>query len=468
MATKRHFLTILLSLFAIGVSCRAYPAQELSDEETFQIGVETYIFGYPLVLMNETKQVMTHTNLLFSGPFAPVNQLAHTKEFLTPSFDTIVSPNVDTLYTSGWLDLTNGPMVLHLPDTQDRYYVFEMLDVWTNVFSSIGKRTTGTKAGDFVITGPNWKGVLPQGAQEIKSPTNTVWIIGRFFCQGSHEYKIVNELQSKCSLLTLEEFTKKNAVALKTALDMKDLRASPKLEVDTMNAEVFFQTFAKLLQSNPPAPADKNMMEIMSRIDISPGKEFKMKKLDSSMQDELTLSLKAAREKINEKVKSLGKVINGWEINLKSIGNYGTDYLLRAAVAQMGLGVNQPEDAIYYYAEVDDAGKPLRGDHLYIIHFEKGQTPPVNAFWSVTMYNEQHYLVKNSIDRYAIHFYDNLQFNPDGTLDIYVQYHEPKEMRSNWLPAPKENFNLMLRLYWPKAEALNGTWKPPTVSHAKH
>ncbi len=468
MATKRHFLPILLSTFLITISSNVYSLQELSDEETFQIGVETYIFGYPLLLMDETKQVMTHKNLPFSGPFAPVNQLAHTKEFLTPSFDTIVSPNVDTLYTSGWLDLTNGPMVLHLPDTQDRYYVFEMLDVWTNVFSSIGKRTTGTKAGDFVITGPNWKGALPQGIQEIKSPTNTAWIIGRFFCRGSQEYKIVNELQSKCSLLTLDEFTKENAVAIKTALDMRDLRPSPKQEVDTMNAKEFFQSLAELLQSNPLVPEDKNMMKIMSRVGIAPGKEFNFEKLDSSMQNELTLSLKAAREKINKKIKNLGKVINGWEINLKSIGNFETDYLLRAAVAQMGLGVNQPEDAIYYYTEIDDAGKPLQGDHLYIIHFEKGQIPPVDGFWSITMYNSQHYLVKNPIDRYAIHFYDNLQFNPDGTLDIYVQYHEPKEKRSNWLPAPKENFNLILRLYWPKVEALNGTWKPPTVSHAKY
>jgi hypothetical protein len=371
---------------------------------------------------------------------------------------------VDTLYSFAWLDLSKEPIVLSVPDTDDRYYLMPMLDAWSNVFASPGKRTTGTKAGIFAIVGPDWKGTLPDGVKEIKAPTNTGIIAGRTQANGPADYKVVNALQEQYKLTPLSSFGKAYTPP-KGAVDPKiDMKTPPVEQVNGMNAETFFKRLAALMKSNPPPEADAPMLKKLARIGIVPGRDFDMKKLDPAVAKGLEKSVQAAVAKIGAMAREIGKPVNGWRILPMNVGKFGTDYDVRAVVALLGLGANIPQDAIYPTVFVDADGKPLTGGKRYVLHFDKGQLPPVNAFWSVTMYNAQSFFVDNPLNRYNIAGWMPLKFNDDGSLDIYIQRDSPgKEKESNWLPAAKEEFSMNLRLYWPKESALDGTWKPPAV-----
>ncbi len=235
-----------------------------------------------------------------------------------------------------------------------------------------------------------------------------------------------------------------------------------------MEPATFFARLAGLLKDNPPTAEDKAMVEKLKMIGVIPGQPFNPAKLDPIVTKGLEQGVTAGRESIlSEAKKPQGKMVNGWDV-MSNIGRYGTNYLFRAVVALVGLGANLPEDAIYPHAKVDADGKPLTGANRYTIHFGKGQLPPVGAFWSITMYNSKQFFVANSIDRYAIGDRDKLKFNDDGSLTLYVQNESPgKDRESNWLPAPKDSFNLFMRLYWPKKEIIDGTWKPPVVERVK-
>jgi hypothetical protein len=291
------FAVIALSLSACKQQTPA-PASETANA-TRVTAEDAYIYGYPLVLMDVTRAKMTNVPHAL-GMGAPINQFASVKTFPDATFTDVVSPNADTLYTQAWLDLSKEPLVLSVPDTHGRYYLMPMLDAWTNVFASPGKRTTGTGKGNFAITGPGWTGSLPVGVKEIKSPTDMVWVIGRTQANGKADFPAVNAIQAQYKLTPLSEW-----------------------------------------------------------------------------------------------------------------------------------------------------GKPYT---------------PVNAFWSITMYNAKQSFVANPLNRFAIGDRDKLKFNPDGSLDIYLQHDSPgKDKESNWLPADAGSFNVALRMYWPKESALSGAWTPPPI-----
>ena len=364
-----------------------------------------------------------------------------------------------------WLDLTKEPLVLSLPDTGDRYYLMQMLDAWTNVFASPGTRTTGNHKGDHAIVGPNYSGRLPEGLKEIKSPTSFVWVIGRTQTNGKADCAAVRSLKAQYKLIPLSAWGTDYVAPSEVPVDPKvDVRMPPVETVAKMDAAAFFGRLAALLQDNPPAEADKPMVEKLARIGITPGRSFDPSKLDTAVAKGLERGAVAGREMIfAETKKPQGKVANGWDV-MDNLGRFGTNYLFRSVVALVGLGANLPEDAIYPRATADIDGKPLTGANRYVIQFPKGQLPPVKAFWSITMYNSKQFFVDNPIDRYAIGDRDKLRFNDDGSLTLYIQHASPgKDLESNWLPAPKDAFNLLMRLYWPKAEIIDGTWKPPAV-----
>jgi DNA sulfur modification protein DndE len=344
----------------------------------------------------------------------------------------------------------------------------EILDAWTNVFAAPGTRTSGTRAQKYVITGPGWQGRLPRGVKELKSPTNMAWIIGHTYCDGTlKDYKIVHALQDRYKLVPLSAFGKAYTPPQGTVNPNIDMKTPGWETVRRMDASSYFNTMAKAMQANPPAAADAPMVAKLAKIGLVPEYDFDLSKLDPAVARGLERAPKAAQEKIQAHGKNAGVQVNGWQFTLKT-GAYCTDYLQRAYITAVVLGANLPQDEVDMMAHEDGGGKPLDGAHRYVLHFSKGNAPPVHGFWTLTMYNAGHYFVANPLNRYELSSRSKFRYNQDGSLDLYVQKDSPdKHAESNWLPAPGDKFELMLRLYWPKDVLLKGAWKPPVVMELK-
>lgn len=441
-----------------------------SEEKAFQIGVQAYVFGYPLVLMETTREIFTHVPYPWRGR-APINEFAHLFQFVNDTFTNFVSPNVDVLYSVAWLDLKREPVILHVPDTNGRYYVLPLIDAWTNVFYSIGKRTTGTQTGDFVIVGPGWRGMLPKGLPVIKVPTDMVWAFGRIECRGPMEYTAVNDIQRQFRITPLHQYGRPPGPSPYSPVQGHlNPSMTPQEQVDTMDARTFFNKLSKAMRSNPPAPADAPMAEMLRSIGISHNVlNLDINYLGEAAVYELQRSIQVAQESIDPNIIKSQSMVNGWVIfPPKEMGNYGTNYLLRAIVSKVALGANLAADTVYAYAHVDNNGYRLNGTYNYVLHFNKDEFPPVNAFWSVTMYNRKHQLVKNPWHLYGISSHGKIINNEDGSLDIFFQRQPPKDQNVNWLPVPEGDFHLILRMYWPKQSVLDSTWKPPAVIRKKY
>jgi len=447
-------------LLLVGVLTGSATSAAPAAAEVEALAAEAYVFGYPLVLMDISRQVMTAVAKPETSR-APVNQFNDSQEFPDPSFTSVVSPNADTLYSMSWIDLSKGPIVLSLPNTGDRYYLMQMMDAWTNVFAAPGTRTTGNQAGDYAIVGPGWSGDLPNGMHMIQSPTDMVWMIGRTQTNGPQDYAAVRALKKKYQLIPLSAWGKPYTPPADVPVDPSvDLKTPPVEQVARLNATEFFTRLARLMVGNPPAPADGPMVEKLARLGVVAGKPFMPADLAA-----IERGAKLGLGKLLAEGKTLGgaKKVNGWSISL-DVGKYGTDYPHRAVIALVGLGANLPDDAVYPMTGIDADGQALSGANKYVLVFPPGELPPVKAFWSLTMYNAQRFFVSNPIERYAIGDRDALKLGEDGSLTLYLQQESPGAAHvSNWLPAPAGPFNLILRLYWPKPEVLHGKWVPPGV-----
>ncbi len=437
---------------------------QVSEQEAKEIGMEAYIYGYPLVTMEMTRRVFTNVAAP-EGNKAPMGQFIKSRTYPTAAFRDVTAPNADTLYTTVWLDLSKEPWVLSIPEMNDRYYLMPMLDGWTEVFEVPGKRTTGTGPQKYVLTGPNWKGgALPTGVKQYKSPTNLVWILGRIYSNGTPEdYKAVHKLQDEMSVVPLSAYGKPYTPPPGKVDPGIDMKTAVREQVEAMDATTYFKLLADLMKTNPPVAADAPLVARMAKIGLVPGQDFDISKFNPTVANALQGVPKPAQEKIMAHFKDAGKDVNGWNFSTQT-GIYGTDYLQRAFVTAIGLGANLPQDAIYPTTLVDSDGKPLNGASRYVVHFDKGQTPPVNGFWSLTMYDDQYFFVANPLNRYTLSSRFPFKYNPDGSLDLYLQNESPgKDKEANWLPAPKDKFILMFRFYWPKQAIIDGTWKPPAV-----
>ena len=447
----------------------------LSADEATQIATDAYVYGYPLVTMEYTRRVLTNVAEA-SGLKAPMGQLARSRTYPSAAFRDVTAPNADTLYTNGWIDVSKEPYVLSLPDAHDRYYLFPMLDAWTTVFQVPGKRTTGTGPQTYAITGPGWSGTLPAGVTEYKSPTAMVWILGRIYCTGTpKDYKAVHEMQDKISLVPLSSYGKPYTPPPGTVDPSIDMKTPVRDQVNALDVAAYFNLLAQLMKDNPPTAEDAPMVEKMAKIGVVPGQPFDLTKLSPDAQNALKGVPKAGFGRIIGYFKDAGKKENGWSFFTKT-GVYGTDYVDRAFVTAIGLGANRPEDAVYPTSEVDAEGKAYSGSNKYIMHFDKGEPPPVNGFWSLTMYNAEYFFVDNPLNRYTLSARNKLKKNADGSVDLYVQNENPgRDKESNWLPAPADKFVLMLRMYWPTEtppSILDDTWKIPgpkvTQQHARN
>ena len=464
---KKHLssLAAVLSVLLLMVSTSTpSTAQSISADEAKAIAAEAYLYFYPLVTMDVTRKQLINSDPKTAGIGGPPNTFDNIQAYPTADMKAVVRPNFDTLYSSAWLDLTREPMVVSVPDTGGRYYLLPMLDMWSDVFASPGWRTTGTKAANFLVVPPGWNGNVLEGFTRIDAPTPHVWIIGRTKTDGPGDYAAVHEVQKGYKITPLSGWGKPPVAVTQTIDPSVDVKTPPKTQVDTMAGDRFFAYAAELLKVNPPHITDQPIIARMKRIGLEQGKSFDISKVDATVRKALEDAPAQAQKLMAWKVPTLARVANNWSMNTDTMGVYGNYYLKRAIIAQFGLGANLPEDAIYPANVGDESGKPLDGANKYSIRFAKDALPPVDAFWSITLYDNEGFQAANPINRFAVSSWMPFKRDADGSLTLYFQNENPgSDREANWLPAPKGPFNLTMRLYAPKSEALTGMWDPPAI-----
>ena len=427
--------------------------------EQIILGAESYIFGYPLVIVDVTR---VNAALVVGAE----NTLRKVRQFPEAGFTEVVRPNVDTLYTTGFIDMAKGPWVFEMAANDKRYEVMPFMDAWTNVFAAPGTRTTGTAGGRFLLVDRAWAGQVPPGLTLLRSPTQMVWLIGRTQTNGMADYPAVHGLQDGISLRALADWQAGKPVVTPAWQAAATRPVPPVEQMQAMRTEAFFTRLALLMVGNPPAAADGPMLVKLSRIGLAPGQPPNWGALDHAA---ISLGRWLADFTVAKEIKKPRDLVRGWATPPAILGDYGTFYNTRAVVAMVGLGANLPADASYPNTSVDAAGQSLSGSRRYRLHFAPADLPPVKAFWSITAYGSDNFLISNPLRRYAIGDRDPLVYNADGSLDLWIQADEPAVGKSsNWLPVKAgEPFLLNARLYWPKPIALNGAWGMPAVERVE-
>lgn len=425
---------------------------------------QAYVYSFPMMMMDLTREGATAVPV--AGQFgAPVNQFAVMTEYPDASFRAVVRTGLDTLFAVAWADLDREPLVLSVPDTDGRYYVIALFDMWSNVFASIGSRTTGTEAGHFLIAGPGWKGAPPPDVKQVyRSPSRFVWVNAQMRADGPKDYDVVNALQNQYRLTPLSAWGGSYMPPAEVPVETGTDTSVPPLErIRNMDAGEYFGRFARLLKDNPPLPADGPMVETLKSLGIVPGQDFDIAGIDASSAEALQHAM--ATFAILEKAVHVMPTQDGWAVMPSDIGDYGTDYINRAGIAFVGLGAVQPIDVSYPVAFNDSEDDPFDGSNRYVLHFERDQVPPARVTWSVSIYDPDGFYVPNAINRYNLAAWMPLKYNADGSLDMYIQAESPgADRESNWLPAPASGtFNLVTRIFWPEKAVLDGSWKMPGV-----
>jgi hypothetical protein len=404
---------------------------------------------------------------------APLNQFLSFPRYPPADYKGVTAPNADTLYSGAFVDVSKEPIVLSYPDMHGRYFLFPIYSQWTEVIASPGARTQGTAARTIAITGPNWQGTLPSSInQEVKVPTNTAFIIGRVYADGTpQDYAAVNADQKQFKLVPLSSYGKPYTPPPGTIdPNAPSIRDKVRDIISAMDTQTYFNRMAMSMAINPPVlPQDAPIVAEMAKLGLVPGQPFDLSKLSPANQAAIADVGKIASAQFDEQEKSGNKVINGWLLT-SGTGLYGTNYLWRATMSNYGWGANQNKDAVYPSTKTDSDGAPLNGANTYTVHFAKGETPPVDGFWSVTMYDSSYYFYPNALNKLTESMRNKPVFNSDGSLDLYFSHDKPaKAPQANWLPAPAGEFILMMRMYWPKEtppSILDGSWSPPQVKKA--
>jgi hypothetical protein len=446
------------------------PGPNLTEQEAYEIARDAYVYAYPLVLQDATMRQLTNfaepTGIVGQGPF---NRFSHATAFPPADFKAVVRANVDTLYSVAWLDLGPEPLVLSVPAT-DRYFLLQMMSQWTDVFDAPGSRTTGRNtAREFLLVGPHWQGEVPRGLEIIRSPTRFAVIGGRTQTNGTADYDNVHKIQAGYKLTPLSAWGRGDYVPPKSKVDPAiDMKTPPPVQVEKRDAATFFARFAELLPDNPPGTHDYPMIHRLQRLGFDVGQSFDLNAAPPAIKqafERATADGKALVASLGKKAAGAG--VKDWVYNTTG-GSFGVNYRERAAVAYYALGMNLPQDAVYPSLTTDSEGRPLDGNRKYVLHFEKGKFPPVDAFWSVTAYDTDGYFIPNTLKRQALGDRDQLQLNADGSLDLHIQADSPGPSRqANWLPVAKAPFTLLMRLYSPRSPILDGSWTPPPLTQVE-
>jgi hypothetical protein len=458
--TWKHLAIGAIALANVSVAPPAHAQKRL---EAYDIAKEAYIYAFPMIAGYKAMYQFSvdKTSSQYKGPF---NQVHNTARVFTPKDTAIVTPNSDTPYSMVQADLRAEPIVLCVPEIEkDRYYSVQLTDMYAFNYGYIGTRTTGNGAGCFMIAGPDWSGETPEGiAKAFKSETQFGLVIIRTQLFNPADIDNVKKIQDGYKVTPLSQFLGKPAPPAPPAIDF------PAFTDDAFKLKAF-EYLNFLLQFAPEVPAEKELRAKFAKIGIVPGKPYSLPALgDGKIATEL--GIKEGFEAIQKRRQGVGTLENGWQV-AKIFGDrafYAGDYTMRAAAALAGIYGNDAVEALYPFAAQDNWGEKIDGSkHNYTITFPANAFPPVNAFWSITMYDgKTQLLIDNPINRYLVNspMLPGMKTNPDGSLTIYVQPTSPgPEKESNWLPAPNGPIYMVMRLYLPKAEALDGTWKPPVV-----
>jgi hypothetical protein len=434
----------------------------LTPDEARQIAEEAYIYGFAIV--ENYKAIFGMCVFKDSPQYSGFNTYLHGRRLFDPDYDVVVTPNNDTLYSTTFADLRTEPVVLTVPPTGDRYQVIQLVDMGTDNFAYIGTRATGSNGGDFLLVGPTFKGAIPGGqfTQVIACPSQFIALATRAAINGPQDLDDVVRIQDAMAITPMSRFLK--APAPGPAPEVEFAPYTPELygSVKLLEYLGFF------LQFHTPPLFEHALLKRLARINVGPNLDFDLAAFPTDIQEAIKDGVATAHRKIEDRGNNLGSVENGWEYT-PPMGNYGEDYLFRSAVAWKFMYTNSPEEALYPIANTDNEGRQLTGAKNYILHFPAGQLPPVNAFWSITMYYaDTRLMVHNPIARYSIgDRTEGLQYGDDGSLTIYIQHDSPEGPReANWLPAPDREFYLVARAYMPKEPLLNGTYRLPPVTPA--
>ncbi|MBP1928930.1 hypothetical protein J2741_001477 [Methanolinea mesophila] len=443
-----------------------------SPDEARQIAAAAYVYGYPLVFMEVLREHQTAVTApdILRG-LAPANQMVRVYQVPIDQFQSRAPwPITDASYVGAWLDLTEEPVVLSVPSSEGRYYVVMLEDPWTYDLSSVGTRTTGNGPGNFAVVGPGWNGTLPPDVTRIESPSRYVMLAARAQVDGPADLPATAAFLDNVTLTPLSawgtNYTPPANVPVTSNVTPNSLSSASAAYIANMTPDAFYDRLATAMVASPPYPEDTPVLDQIARIGIVPGAPFDWSGMNATMQDAIARGYSDGIAQVNAAaVEWPGDVeVHGWRA-VFDMGAYGTNYALRAGLAA-GYGAgNLVEDALYWWSAANATGVPYSGQNNYVLHFAPHSTPPANAFWSVTLYNINGQFVQNPLDKYAISSHaGNPVYNPDGSLDIYIQQTTPgADKESNWLPAPQDRFMLIIRMYWPQESALNGSWEPPEV-----
>jgi hypothetical protein len=469
---KGAALCLALLVVTLFVACSSSKeTKTLGLEEAVGTAIDAYLYGYPLITFDIARQQQTNVAVP-DAEHAPMGQMIRMRTYPAVDNHCCAAPNADTLYTEAWLDVSKEPSVLSIPDMGNRYYIIPILDGYSEVFSVASPATTGYKAQTYAITGPGWTGRLPPGVTQVKSATGMVWVLGRIYCTGTPEdYTAVHALQDKFSIVPLGSYGKPYTPPPGQVDSNFDMKTAVRKQVDALDIDAYFTRLAELMKTNPPTAADAPLVARMASIGLIPGQDYDPSKLGVFDREAIKAVPKLALVKMVKLLKEQ-ETTNGWLYFTSGVGNWGTDYPLRAMGNMLGPGWNRPQDAVYPLSQKDAKGDDYNGaDHKYKIHFEKGQFPPVKAFWSITLYDPDFFFVPNSINRYELSQRNKFITNKDASVDMYLQAESPgKGKEANWLPAPKGKFVLVMRLYWPTStppSILDGSWTPPAATRAQ-
>ncbi len=438
--------------------------KEYTEEEAWKIITDAYVYAFPLMMTDATKCSATNVEEADLAGHAPVNQFIHAQHLANADAKMVVTPNVDTIYTQAWMDISEEPMIYMMPKT-DRFFKVQIMDAWTNTVAVLDA------PGEYAFVSPDWNGVLPKIMTRIEVPTNTVWMIARILSKGEDDLPAVKEIQNEMELVPLSVYNSdayQNGDGDKT-YDMpkgkydKEHDFVPVEHVISMDLQTYFETANRLMEENPPAEEDKDVLEKFAALAIGPGLTFDSGKIpgdETAHFQQLKNNLKTV---FAGEIQKYGVKLGDWKYFGPPIGDFGTAYTYRAVIALNGLGANTTDVAIYPKTDTDKDGQVLNGEKTYTLHLDS--LPPIKegGFWSITAYGSDNFLIANKLNRYCINDRSDCVFNKDGSLDIILSVDEPKENTANWLPVSKEEFHLFMRIYSPDEEAIK-TWQAPIIT----
>lgn len=439
---------------ALGLSLPAAQA-DIDNYQARTLAQEAYVFAYASAEHNKVLNAIAAK--------LPFNVLYSEPRLFGPGDDKVVSPNNDTFYSRALLDLRSEPQVLSVPAIKERYFSFQLVDMRTNNLDYVGTRATGNDGGRYLIAGPDWQGELPAGFSGlIRSPSRLVFLLGRTEVKGEADQAAAAEVLKGYALQSLSK-----AQGLPAPAALAKIQLPVYHDSKQGRAEELFASFNALIALHEWTPAEQQKLARYAQIGISAGSDFSP---PAALAEAIAAGAEAGREQVSTASSQLSLEKHGWFSSPANVGKFGEDDLTRAAVAWRYIYANDPAEAIYPIALNDAQGQALDGRSAYRLHFAAGQLPPVDSFWSLTLYDGQRQLlVDNPLKRYALGDRSaELRYDADGGLTLFIQHDAPKEaLRSNWLPAPQGPFNLILRLYLPKQSALNGDYQPPAIKAVK-